>query len=263
MLLNIYMTCFAIGVIYTLVTTFINGLVSAVDLHAHFDGHMDGHMDTHLDGHMDTHMDGHLDGHMDAHADGHFDSHMDAHTDGHFDGHTGPHSLGHIDMHGGGPHIDLALPLRPFTIMILITVFGGMGMILTIIFGRPAFMLSGLMLDIVTLPLSILVAYAIAKLLYQTVYVSLVRAQTTTTRSESDAIGLQAEVVVAISPKLMGKISYIVNETILSSPAKPYYSDENGYRQGSKVVIKDIKDHVCLVAGLPEDGRGVFSESQN
>ena len=233
MLLSIYMTCFAIGVIYTLVTTFINGLVSAIDLHAHVDGHMDGHIDSHADGH--------LDGHPDAHTDGHIDSHIDGHTDGHF------------DIHAEGPHFDLALPLRPFTIMIMITVFGGMGMILTLILNRPGLMLNNVLLGAVTLPLSILSAYTTAKFLYQTVYLALVRAQSTTTRSKADAIGLQAEVVVTISPRLNGKISYIINETILSSPAKPYYSGGNGYRQGTTVIIKDVKDHVCLVAGISEN----------
>ena len=243
MLLNIYLLCLAIGVIYTLVTTFINGLVSAVDLHAHIDGHVDGHMDSHVDSHMDGHVDSHIDGHVDGHVDGHAD--------------------GHAEMHMAGPHVDFALPLRPFTIMILITVFGGMGTILTLALNKPVYLLNNVLLGFVTLPLSIIIAYIVAKVLYQTVYMTLVRAQTTTTRSESDAIGLPAEVVVAITPRMKGKVSYIVNETILSAPAKPYYPGGNGYKQGERVLIKDIQDHVCLVATLTEAGVAARPDNRN
>ena len=253
MLLNIYMTCFAIGVIYTLVTTFINGLVSAVDLFAGIDGHVDGNMDSGIDVDLDGGIDADIDGGMDL------DGGLDIDADGSLDGGIG----GQTDMAAGGPHIDLALPVRPFTVMIMITVFGGMGMILTLIFGRPASGLTGFFLGAVTLPLSVLTAYTVAKFLYDTVYVALVRAQSTTTRSEADAIGLQAEVVVSISPQLKGKISYVLNETILSKPAAPYYSDGNGYKQGAKVIIKDIRDHVCLVAGLSENGSETDPEAHN
>ena len=262
MLFNIYLCCFAIGVIYTLVTTFINGVVSAIDLHTHMDGHIDSHIDGHIDGHIDhnidIHADHHIEGHLDVHADAHSDSNIHTHANAHTDVHA---SLG--GLHAGGTHIGLGLPIRPFTIMILITVFGGMGIIFTNIFSGEGFLPTRLLWDAVSFPLSFICAYVVAKFMYHTVYESLVRAQSTTTRSESDAIGLQAEVVVAISPMLKGKVSYIVNETLLSSPAKPYFPSTNGYPQGAKVVIKDIQDHVCLVDDWQEPDYKSFSGYHN
>lgn len=54
---RIYLTLFLIGVIYTVVTVLLGGILDVVHMGTHFDTHVDTHIDTHVD----THMDGNLD----------------------------------------------------------------------------------------------------------------------------------------------------------------------------------------------------------
>jgi membrane-bound ClpP family serine protease len=52
---QVYSIVFWVGVIYTVVTFLMGGLLGL----AHLDGHVDTHVDTHLDTHIDTHIGGH------------------------------------------------------------------------------------------------------------------------------------------------------------------------------------------------------------
>jgi membrane-bound ClpP family serine protease len=51
---QVYTIVFWVGVIYTVVTFLMGGLLGLV----HLDGHIDTHVDTHFDTHIDTHIDG-------------------------------------------------------------------------------------------------------------------------------------------------------------------------------------------------------------
>ncbi|MCM0647159.1 NfeD family protein [Clostridium swellfunianum] len=55
---QVYSIVFWVGVIYTVVTFLMGGLLGLV----HLDGHVDTHVDTHFDTHLDTHIDAHVDG---------------------------------------------------------------------------------------------------------------------------------------------------------------------------------------------------------
>lgn len=53
-----YTTVFLVGVIYTVVTFVMGGLLGFVHLGGHIDTHIDMHLDTHIGTHLDTHIDG-------------------------------------------------------------------------------------------------------------------------------------------------------------------------------------------------------------
>ncbi len=127
-----------------------------------------------------------------------------------------------------------SLPLKPFTIMTFVTVFGATGLI-TLQFIPPIF----------TLVPAIFLGYVFARLLYNFVYLKL-KSYETETSKERDALSLEAEVVEKILPGSFGKISYIMDGNTLSAPAKEQVSG-NGIAKGTKVTIVDMKDNVCYV----------------
>ncbi len=186
MIFNIYLFCLAIGVIYTVFTTLIHGVVSIADLTA----------------------------------------------DIHFDADSG-------DLHFDFDNFDFMLPIRPFTIMVFLTVFGGSGIILSRFLFEP-----------ITIPIAIVLAYLIAYLLYKTVYLSLVKAQTTA-KSVNDAIGAKAIVLERIPPSGIGRISYKVDGNILSGAAKELQSHTGGFPKGTEVFIHDIKENIYYVTDYP------------
>jgi len=197
---NIYLFCLAVGVIYTGFTTLIHGVISVADIAA----------DVHFE--LDH---GHLDfGH----------DHVD---------------FGHGDAGVDGGHADFLLPIKPFTIMIFLTVFGGAGIIL-IKFLWP----------LVTLPISFVTAYMISYLAYRLIYLRLVRAQTTAKKAGA-AIGVEATVLERIPEGGIGRISYKIDGNILSGAAKELETHEGGFLKNSRVFIHEIKDNIYYVTDYP------------
>ncbi|ERI91797.1 hypothetical protein HMPREF1982_02840 [Clostridiales bacterium oral taxon 876 str. F0540] len=87
---QLYTIVFWVGVIYTVVTFLMGGLLGLF--------HIDGHVDTNMHTHFDANFGGH--GHLDTHVEG---------------GSTSPTFT--------------VFPLKPITIVSFLTVFGGIGMI--------------------------------------------------------------------------------------------------------------------------------------
>ncbi len=200
MIFNVYLFCLAIGVIYTAFTTLIHGVVSIADIGADF--------------------------HFDAdHGDVDFDV---GHAD--FD-------AGHADFDIG--HSDFLLPMKPFTIMIFLTVFGGCGIILI-----------RFLLPLLTLPISFVVAYIISYSAYRLIYLRLVKAQTTAKKAAA-AIGVEAIVLEKIPEGGMGRISYKVDGNILSGAAKELKTHSGGFSKNQRVFIHEIKDNIYYVTDYP------------
>ena len=200
MIFNIYLFCLAVGVIYTGFTTLIHGVISVADIAA----------DVHFD--LDH---GHLDfGH----------DHVD---------------FGHGDADVGGGHADFLLPIKPFTVMIFLTVFGGAGIILTRI-----------LFPLITLPISFVIAYIISFLAYKLIYLRLVRAQTTAKKAAA-AIGIEATVLEKIPDGGIGRISYKIDGNILSGAAKEFKPHVGGFLKNSRVFIHEIKDNIYYVTDYP------------
>lgn len=165
-------------------------------------------------------------------------------------------------------NFDIFLPIKPFTVMVFLTVFGGSGLI-------SEKCLSAIPAVVIALT----VAYLAAVLLYRVVYVTLLRAQTET-KGVSDAIGMEATILESIPLEGFGRISYIVDDNILSGVAKRLYEekkedsvllDNDGrkiikidkrYKKGEKVYIWEVKDNVYYVALEPVK-KEVIKASQN
>lgn len=55
---QVYSIVFWVGVIYTVITFLMGGLLGLFHIDGHVDTHVDTHIDTHIDGHVDTHVGG-------------------------------------------------------------------------------------------------------------------------------------------------------------------------------------------------------------
>ena len=129
---------------------------------------------------------------------------------------------------------DLTLPIKPFTIMVFLTVFGGVGLIL-----EP--LLPGFWAILPAVILGLIAAWA----LYSLVYVKLMGYEAIAP-SEADAIMTRAEVVERIMPGGYGKISFLLGDTTLSGAAKEIKPGD-GVAKGAKVYILEVKDNVYYV----------------
>lgn len=128
----------------------------------------------------------------------------------------------------------LSLPLKPFTIMTFITVFGGVGLI------TEQWLWSWM-----TLPIAAACAFAASKLIYDLVYLKL-RSYETPLKGPEAAIGLRAEVTESIRPESTGKISYRVDGNLLTAPAR-LWRQGPPIVKGSTVQIKEIEKHIFFV----------------
>ena len=126
------------------------------------------------------------------------------------------------------------LPIKPFTIMVFLAVFGGTGLI-------AQYYLSPAMSLIPAIPAGLLVSGG----LYHLIYVKL-RKYETRADSEADAIMQRAEVVERIMPGGYGKISYVINGNTISGAAKEK-KPGGGIAKGRKVYIVDTHDNVYYV----------------
>jgi len=144
---------------------------------------------------------------------------------------------------------DMHLPIRPFFILIFLTVFSGTGIIATIFVGQflavvPAFV-AGL---------------CVAKPLDYLINVKLRRYETYTA-SDRDAVGVKATVIDAILAGSYGRISFVINGNTLSGAAKEYGKAGNGFPQGAIVTIAEVSGGVYYVAdGMPD---GLPTEPEN
>jgi len=129
---------------------------------------------------------------------------------------------------------DLTLPIKPFTVMVFLTVFGGVGLILEPLL--PGFW--------AILP-AVILGLAASWALYTLVYVKLMGYEAIAP-SEEDAIMTRAEVVERIMPGGYGKISFLLGDTTLSGAAKEIKPGD-GVAKGAKVYILEVKDNVYYV----------------
>ena len=129
---------------------------------------------------------------------------------------------------------DLSLPIKPFTIMVFLTVFGGAGLILE-------HFLPGWWPILPAVVLGIVVSY----LLYTMIYGKLMSYEAVAP-SEEDAIMSRAQVVERIMPGGYGKISFVLGENTLSGAAKEIKPGD-GIAKGANVYILEVKDNVYYV----------------
>lgn len=130
---------------------------------------------------------------------------------------------------------DFSLPLKPFTLMVFATVFGGAGLI------GLHFWDAAWLSILVAATAGALIAYA----LYHLVYVRLQKYEKLTS-TEEDALMEKAVVVERILPSGYGKISYVMDGNTLSGPAREM-NPGSGISKGKTVYILDIKDNVYYV----------------
>ena len=126
-------------------------------------------------------------------------------------------------------------PLKPVIIAAFITVFGGVGIILT----HKEFPLYA------TITIALGLGVIISALLYRFVIVPLNKAQNTSTVTQQSLIGHMGKVTLSMSQEQMGRISYVVNGNIYSAPAKSYQGEQ--LQIGDQVIITDIHQNIFYV----------------
>lgn len=190
-MLFIYSVIFFVGVIYTVVTFLLGGLLGFA------------HIDTHVDTQVGLH----------------------------------PHIDMHVDGQGGSSSINV-FPIKPITVVSLITVFGGIGMIGTYYGINP------ILLVIVALIAGLIVSFS----LYKFIVLPLYKAQNTSSVSEKSLIGMRAKVISPIIENGYGTIAYVVNGSKYNAPAQHV---ANKYiAQGEEVIIYEIKNNVFYIEPL-------------
>ena len=138
-----------------------------------------------------------------------------------------------------GLGINFSIPLNPAIYIVLLTVFGGIGMILETSTG-----LAGIFIILIALAAGILVSM----LLYRFVIKPLKKAQNTSAPDSDDLIGVLAVVTEKIQENGFGQISYVVNGNTFTAPAKATKGTE--IAAGEEVSICWIQEHVFYVAHL-------------
>lgn len=125
----------------------------------------------------------------------------------------------------------------PFTLGAFSTVFGGSGL-----FMNKETDLTAVWIFLIAL----IASFSVSAVLFFFVAAPLQRAQVSTARSQTDAIGHLAEVTVAIPADGLGEVVYVQGGTRLSSPA----SSENNesIEQGSMVEVRKVVDGTFFVA---------------
>ena len=126
------------------------------------------------------------------------------------------------------------LPIKPFTLMVFVTVFGGAGLIAVNLMPHPW-----------TLIPAVLLGAGLSALLYYLVYGKLLKMETLAA-SEEDAIMKKADVAEKIMPGGFGKISFVINGNIISGAAKEIKAG-GGIEKGARVYILDVRDNVYYV----------------
>ncbi|MCG8400551.1 MAG: hypothetical protein MJA84_03035 [Firmicutes bacterium] len=140
---------------------------------------------------------------------------------------------------GGGKGDTIISPFKPVLIAAFITVFGGVGIIGLEYLGYAA---------LITLVMAFSSAFLISFLMYRLLIVPLYKAQSTSAVSQKELIGLPAVVQLDIRSNSFGRITYNVNDSTYSAPAKSMDSEE--ILKGNKVAIVDIDKNVFLVTRM-------------
>jgi membrane protein implicated in regulation of membrane protease activity len=102
-----------------------------------------------------------------------------------------------------------ASPFKPVFIALFLTAFGGLGLIFVPVLG-----------DWAAATIGALGGLALAYLVFRFILLPLKRWQNTTVHDRQHIIGHQAKVTESIAQGGFGKITYIINEKIVSGPAK-------------------------------------------
>jgi len=127
-----------------------------------------------------------------------------------------------------------SLPIKPFTVMVFITAFGGVGWLSTKYINPWLSLIPAVIAGLVT-----------SFLLYR-YFFQVIRSYEIETARESDALMLRAEVVERIPPGGYGKISYVIDSNIVSGPAKEKKAGF-GIAKGAMVYILAVNDNVYYV----------------
>lgn len=161
------------------------------------------------------------------------------HIDSHFDTHVGmhPHVDMHMDGHGSSPGVAI-FPIKPITVVSLLTVFGGIGMIGSYYEINPIILFIGAMAA----------GFVVSTLLYKFVVVPLYKAQNTSSVSKKSIVGMKAKVISPIITEGFGTIAYVVNGSRYNAPAQ--HVGKEAIAQGEEVIIYEIKNNVFYVEPL-------------
>ena len=127
-----------------------------------------------------------------------------------------------------------AAPFKPILLALFLTVFGGLGLILNV------FLVDWFAAGIAALA-GIFIAYA----LYRHVIARLLKWQNTSTHEKQSLIGHPAKISEAIPQGGFGKITYSINDKIVSAPAKSETGEEIG--RGTAVEIVYIEKSIYHV----------------
>ncbi|SHK33067.1 NfeD family protein [Paramaledivibacter caminithermalis] len=136
------------------------------------------------------------------------------------------------------------IPIKPITIVTFITVFGGVGIMAT---------LNGFS-TVVSLIISLAIAYITTFIIYKLLVLPLFKAQNTSAASQKDLIGMTANVTSKIMENGFGQITYTNKGNTYSSPAKSI--NNKAIERGTEVVIISIDNNVFYV----ETSEELFSE---
>lgn len=130
-------------------------------------------------------------------------------------------------------------PFKPVVMAAFITVFGGVGIISLSFLGLSV---------LAALVFSFSIALLISFLMYRLLIVPLYKAQSTSAVSQDELIGQIARVQLGIRGSNFGKISYVVNSSTYTAPARSLGNEDIAKEE--KVVIVDIEDNVFKVTKL-------------
>ncbi|MCT4595858.1 MAG: hypothetical protein N4A57_16550 [Anaeromicrobium sp.] len=145
-----------------------------------------------------------------------------------------------IDLEGGlEGDIDLfnliIFPIKPITVVIFITVFGGVGIMNTY----------KNLSTIYTLVLSFLFAYTISTLVYRLIIAPLHKSQNTSAPSKDEIMKLTGKVKTSIVENGFGEITYTIHGNTYNAPAK--HVNGKYVKSGTDVYIIDIKENIFYV----------------
>ena len=159
------------------------------------------------------------------------------HLDGNIDSHLDGHIHGQVDGYNVSPTFSV-FPLKPITIVSFLTVFGGVGTL-----GSK----NGLN-QILIFIIAFFSGLLASTLLYKFVVIPLYKAQNTSAVYQKQLIGVKAIVITPVLKDGFGTISYVVNGTKYTAPAK--HVNKEAIAQGQEVLIFKIEDNVFYVEPL-------------
>lgn len=139
--------------------------------------------------------------------------------------------------------LDISLPLSPMVYILGMTVFGGLGWILHIIFPNCP--------SPFVIVISLAAGVVIAGLFYKGIIVPLHKAENTSAANQEELVGLIAKVEERIPENGFGAISYVVNGNTYIAPAKS--TDHTPIEKQADVSICWIEEYVFYVSKLDKD----------